>query len=116
MPENSVIAMMDEMPLLAMLVTTSMSQMTAVCLPAHQWAQMGTAQSNSHNRGPQPADEPREAIVVLLHRKINWKTLPLLGMYCISTCCSKSIGPRVGETLSLMLCSHYSGETDLTKE
>lgn len=41
-----------------MLVTTSMSQLTAVCLQAHQWAQTCTAQSNSHSRRPQLADEP----------------------------------------------------------
>lgn len=59
MPEKkSLIAMMDETPLLTMLVTTSMSQLTAVCLQAHQWAQTGTAQSSSHSRRPQLADEP----------------------------------------------------------
>lgn len=48
----------DETPLLTMLVPTSMSQLTAVCLQAHQRPQIGTAQSNSRGGGPQLADEP----------------------------------------------------------
>lgn len=62
MPEKSLIAMVDETLLLTMLVTTSMSQLTAVCLQIRQWAQTGKVQSNLHSKGPWLADQPREAI------------------------------------------------------
>lgn len=50
-PKKCLIATRDETSLLTVLVTASMSQLTAVCLQAHQWAQIGTTQSNSHSRG-----------------------------------------------------------------
>lgn len=51
MPDKKKMPHSNERSLLTVLVTASMSQLTAVCLQAHQWAQIGTTQSNSHSGG-----------------------------------------------------------------